>query len=262
MSADVARLDISNRRRSLIGYSTGMALYALVIVALYPAFKDQTSIDNLVRSGAGIAALFGISGSLTSPGGWLNANYDANIFPLIMLMLTIGYGSAAIAGQDEDGTLGLVTALPMTRVRIVLEKAAAMTVMGLVLAVAVAACTLVGPVFQLSADAGAVIAVSVSVLLMGLDFGLVAMAIGAARGQRGPALGVATALAAASYLVSSMAPVVSWLEPARYASLFYWSVGDSQIAHGVSAADYGVLIGVALVALAATVAAFRRLDLH
>lgn len=258
----LARLEVSNRRRSMIAYAAGTAVYALIVVALYPAFKNATSLDQLIKSGTGLAALFGISGSLTSPGGWLNANYADNIFPLIMLMLTIGYGSWAIAGQDEDGTLGLVTVLPLSRTRIVLGKALAMALMGLLLAAAVAVCTLVGPAFQLSVGTGAVLGLSTSVLLLGLDFGLIAMAIGAARGRRGPALGIPTALAAASYLLSSLAQAIDWLKPGRYASLFYWSVGDNQIVNGVSGVDFAVLAGVGLVALGAAVAAFRRLDLH
>ena len=262
MSADLLRLDLTNRRRSTIAYGAGMAAYALVIVALYPAFKNASSLDQLIKSGTGIAALFGISGSLTSPGGWLNANFDANLFPLVMLMLTIGYGAAAIAGQDEDGTLGLLASLPVSRSRIILEKAGAMAAMGLVIALGVAACTLAGRAFELPAAAGAVLGVSASVLLLGLDFGLIAMAIGAAHGRRGAALGVPTALAAASYLLSSLAPIISWLQPAKYLSLFYWSVANQQIVNGVSPVDYAVLLGVGLVALWAADVAFRRLDVR
>jgi ABC-2 type transport system permease protein len=77
--------------------------------------------------------------------------------------------------------------------------------------------------------------------------GLLALAVGAGTGNRGAALGVASTVAAASYLVSSMAPVVSWLEPARYVSLFYWSVGDDQLQDGLSAGGLSVLIGVGIV---------------
>jgi beta-exotoxin I transport system permease protein len=70
-----------------------------------------------------------------------------------------------------------------------------------------------------------------------------------------------TALAAASYLISSLAPVASWIRPARYASLF-WSVGNGQISHGVSPGSYAVLIITGLCALAAAMLAFRRLDIH
>jgi ABC-2 type transport system permease protein len=45
MSADVALLDLRLRRRSLIGYAVGMGVYGFVIVALYPTFKNDTSLN-------------------------------------------------------------------------------------------------------------------------------------------------------------------------------------------------------------------------
>jgi ABC-2 type transport system permease protein len=56
--------------------------------------------------------------------------------------------------------------------------------------------------------------------------------------------------------------VASWIRPGRYASLFYWSVGNSQLSRGVSVGDYAVLAVVGLCALAAAMLAFRRLDIH
>jgi beta-exotoxin I transport system permease protein len=262
MRAQVARLDIRNRWRSIVGYSLGMALYTVVVVGLYPAFKDSTSLDDFLASDSTAAALFGVTGSLTSPDGWLNGNIYANFLPLVMLLVTIGYGAAALAGQDEDGTLCLVAVLPVRRREIVLQKAAAMTVQALVLSATVAAAVLVGRFFDLSVALGNLAGVTVTVVLMGLDFGLVAMTVGALTGQRATALGVATVIAAASYLVGSLAPVVSWLDQAKYVSLFYWSVGDDQLGHGVGSGDYAVLAAVLVLGLCAVVLSFRRLDLH
>jgi beta-exotoxin I transport system permease protein len=262
VSAHVARLDISNRWRSLVGYSLGMAVYTLVVVALYPAFKNSTSLDEFIDSDPTAAALFGVTGSLTSPDGWLNGNVYANFLPLVMLLLTISYGAAALAGQDEEGTLCLIVVLPVPRRAVVLEKAAAMTVQALVLAATVAVCVVVGRFFDLSIPVSNVVAVSIAAALMGLDLGLIAMAVGALTGRRGTALGVATSVAAASYLVSSLAPVVSWLEPAKYVSILYWSVGDNQLGTGVGLADYAVLLAVLLVTLYGLIGAFRRFDVH
>ena len=39
-----------------------------------------------------------------------------------MLLLTIGYGAACLAGQNEDGTLALVAALPVRRRAILLRS--------------------------------------------------------------------------------------------------------------------------------------------
>ncbi len=262
MHTDIIRLDISNRHRSLIGYCLGMAVYALVVVAMYPAFKTSGSLDKLIAGDPTAAALFGISGSISTSAGWLNGNIYANFFPLIMLLLTIGYGAACLAGQDEDGTLGLVAILPVRRTVIVAQKAAAMAVQAAALAVTVAVLVIIGRSFQLSVTVAHAASVSAATLLMGLDFGLITMTAGALTGRRGNAIGAGTALAAASYLISSLAPVASWIRPARYASLFYWSVGNSQISHGVSAGDFAVLIAVGGCALVAAMVAFRRLDIH
>ena len=262
MRADITWLDMSNRRRSLIGYCLGMAVYALVVVAMYPAFKTSGSLDKLIQADSTAAALFGVTGRISSTGGWLNGNIYANFFPLVMLLLTIGYGAASLAGQDEDGTLGLLAVLPVRRAVIVVQKAAAMAVQAAAVAVTVAVLVIIGRSFQLDVTVANVASVSAAVFLMGLDFGLVTMAAGALTGRRGAAIGAGTAIAAASYLVSSLAPVVSWIQPVRYASLFYWSVGNSQISHGVSAGDYAVLIAVGVCALAAAMLAFGRLDIH
>ena len=114
-SNGITRLDLRLRRRAMYGYTLGMAAYTFVIVALYPSFKNDTSLNKLTAKGSTVAALFGASGPLTTPSGWLNANLYANFAPLILLLLTIGYGASCLAGQDEDGTLGLVATLPISR---------------------------------------------------------------------------------------------------------------------------------------------------
>jgi beta-exotoxin I transport system permease protein len=85
---------------------------------------------------------------------------------------------------------------------------------------------------------------------------------GGFKGGEATALGIGTGLAAASYLLSSLASTISGIRPARYLSLFYWSVGNDQIGNGVSAADFTVLTVAGLCALFAAVAAFHRADLN
>ena len=167
-----------------------MALYTLIVVALYPAFKTSTSLDNLVKNDTTAAALFGVTGRISTSAGWLNANIYANFLPLIMLLLTVGYGAACIAGQDEDGTLCLLATLPARRSNIALQKATSMAVQATALAAVAAVCVLAGRSFQLSVTVGDVIATSAAAILLGLDFGIITMAVGALTGRRGTAIGV------------------------------------------------------------------------
>jgi beta-exotoxin I transport system permease protein len=262
MRTDVTRLDLVRRRRAVLGYTLGAALYAFVIVALYPAFEHSTGLDNLTKNSPTIAALFGAVGSLTSPAGWLNVNLYANFFPLLVLLATIGYGASSLAGQDEDGTLATVVTLPIRRRRITVEKVLAMGAQAAAIVVVTTAVIALGHFFDITVTAGHLWGTSLGVLLLGIDLGLVALAVGAATGHSGTALGVASVVAAASYLISSLAPVVAWVRPARFASLFYWSVGNNQLSAGLSFGGLAVLVVAGLVLGALAVAAFERLDLH
>ena len=108
MTSGVARLDLRLRRRGIVGYAVGMGLYMLVIVALYPSFKNDLSLNKFTKGNTTLAALFGANSSLTSPVGWLNANAYSNFLPLVVIVIALGYGAACLAGQDEDGTLAIV----------------------------------------------------------------------------------------------------------------------------------------------------------
>lgn len=239
-----------------------MAAYTFIVVAVYPSFRGSSSLNSLTKGGSSLAALFGATGSLTSAPGWLDVNLYKNFVPLIVLLVTIGYGAATLAGLDEDGVLGLVASLPLTRRRLVGEKAGAMLAQALLVAAAVAVVVATGRWFQLAIPLPRLVGVTVAVALLGVDFGLLAMAAGAATANRGLAVGSGAAVATISYVVSSLWPVASWIRPARYFSLFYWAVGNSQSAHGVSWAAYGVLVAAGLVLLALTAAAFDRLDIR
>ena len=262
MSADVALLDLRLRRRAVLGYTLGMAAYTFIVVALYPTFQHETSLDRFTKSGSKIAALFGANGSLTSPDGWMNANVYSNFLPLIALVLTMGYGAAALAGQNENGSLALVATLPLTRRALLRQKIATLVVHGIVITVVTAALTVLGRGFDLDLAVTNVLTASLGVLLLALDFGLLALAVGALTGSRGAALGITSAVAAASYLISSLAPVTDWIHPLRVVSLFWFSVGDNQLRHGLSVTDLVVLVAVGLVLVVVADLAFARLDIR
>ena len=210
-----------------------------------------------------MSALFGISGSITSPTGWISANAYANIFPLVILLLTIGYGVAAFAGQEHDGHLELVMSLPFARARVAAreDRRARRPGRG-VLRSSSSPRSLVGRAFDLDIELANLASATLGAMLLGVDFGLLAMALAASTGNRGASLGIASGVAGASYLLATLAPLVHWAEPARYASLFYWSVSDNQLDHGLGWAGFVVLVAAAVVLSAVTIRGFKGHDIR
>ena len=205
------RLDLALCWRFVGGLALGMALYTLVIVALYPEFRHDVSLNSLTKHAPTVMALLGVTGSLTSSAGWLNVNIYANFLPLVVLLVTISYGAACLAGQDHDGTLSMTVTLPLSRRRIAAEKILAMVAQSAVVVLVVGVWVLVGRLFDVSITNEFLLEISVALLILGVDLGLIAMATGAASGNRGTGIGIAAAVAVISYLVSSLAPIVSWL---------------------------------------------------
>ena len=262
MWGEVTRLDLRLRRVSLLAYSVGFLLYAVLIVVLYPTFRHDTSFDDLLASNPTLSALFGLTGSLTSPTGWMNANLYANFVPLFALLITISYGASAIAGQDEDGTLGGVASLPLTRGRMLAEKTSALALLALPIPVVTLIAAVIGRGFDLDLGVGALVQTTAVTAVMAFDLGLVALAVGTWTGSRGTALGVSVAVAAVAYVISSLAPVVHIAHALRYVSPIYWSVGAGQLSDGADAlgAVLAVVVGVVMYGVAWR--GFRRLDIH
>jgi ABC-2 type transport system permease protein len=262
MWPELTLMDLRLRRRSMLWYAVGMAAYAFLVVAMYPTMKNDTALSDMMKGNETAAALFGVTGSLTSPVGWTNANLYANFLPLLVLLLTIGYGANAIAGQCEEGVLGVLASLPLSRRRLVLEKTLALVVVAVPMALATMAVMLIGPRYDLDLGVWPLIGTTLTLVLLGVDFGLLALTVGTTTGRRGVALATTSVLAAAAYLVSSLAPVISWAHTIRYASPFYWAVGDNQLADGPSATAITVLTAIAIALLTAALATIPRLDIR
>jgi ABC-2 type transport system permease protein len=259
---DVTLLDLRLRRRAILGYAVGLAVYTLAVVAIYPTFKGDTSLDKLMQSDPTLMAAFGVTGSLTSPVGWLNANIFNNFLPVVAVIVAIGYGAWCVAGQDESGALAPVAALPLTRPNLVTQKCVALAVQLAPTMALTFCCVLLGRFFQLDVGVGRLIAATVSIWLLGVGFGLLALLVGVLAGSRGMAIGVSSAVAAAAYLISSFAATISWIRPARFASPFYWAVGADPLRGGLGVGHFAALVGLAILLLAGAMVAMRRADLH
>lgn len=261
-SLEVARLDLRLRRRMFVGTAVGAALYLFLVVAMFRSFQQDNSLEDLIRDNSTAAALMGVSGSISTAAGWLGANMYANFGPLLALTLTIGYGARAIAGENEEGWLGLtLVSSEVGRGRILLQKVLVLVVAALVVPVASALTCLVGPRFGMHLDWGPLLATSGALTLMAADLGAVALLVGALGGSRGLALGVASSLAGAAYLISSLAPAVHVVHRLRWVSPFFWSVGDSQLVNGVSAMQWTLLAALGVVLAVGTAWFWRRTDL-
>ena len=248
--------------RSLLVWALAVAVIALMIAAFYPSVKaSMASYQQIADQMPKVLRDAFIGSDIGSPAGWLDTKLFSMMAPIMFLVHAIAAGARGIAGEEEDGTLDLLLAQPVSRGRVLLQKYAGL-VAGVVLLTAVLFATLAitAPMFQMHLGTWQLLQASLLVGLLGLAFGSIAFMVAAAWGRRGLAYGVAGGLAGIMYLMDILAPLSSVLERIQPASLYYY-YGIAPVSDGMRAVDVLAFGITALSALVLAYAAFARRDI-
>lgn len=195
--------------------------------------------------------------------GFLQAEIFSITGPVAVLIVTIVMGARALAGEEERHTMGLLLGNPITRSSLIVEKSAAMVAYAVTIGAVTFAGTWIGSLLGgQSGSAANLAATSTLMTLMGLVFGGLALAVGAATGRSRLASGSATGAALVAYFMFSFFPLSDAFEPWSKASPFTLYLGSDPLVNGMAWVD-GLMLMLLFVALVATsVPLFQRRDLR
>ena len=238
----------------------GMTGYFAVLFPTYSKIIDLNSIlDKMGPAAKLLGASVGDASSLT---GFLHIELFSMILPALIIAFAAGMASGFTAGEESRGTIDVLLSYPVSRRRVVLEKVAAVVLACVVAAAVVWVMAIAGAAASGSELPGDKLAAAlVMLVLLGLDFGALALAISAYSGNRAAAIGVAVALMVVMYLIDALAAIVDSLNALRPLSLFRYYMGNDPLRNGIGLADVAVLLGVAAVLLVVSLVAFERRDL-
>jgi ABC-2 type transport system permease protein len=251
--------------RSLLAWGAGLAAMAVLYVSIWPSFSGNSEyarlIDSLPQYYRSVLDASG-SGDLSSAAGYLNAELFAVTGPMLIIILAVVVGTAAVAGPERDGRLAAYLAEPITRWRWVVEQALAIVlqVAGVVAVLAVAL-VLIRPLGDMNIGAGRLVAACVHLAALGLVYAALALAVGAATGRAGLTRAVTGFAAVLGYLVQIFAPTVDWIGALRPLSPFRWYAADAPLTTGVHLTSVAILLGASAVLVAVGGVVFTRRNL-
>ncbi len=252
---------LHEQRRALVGWSVGAAATVLLELALFPTVRNNDMSKLLDSYPESVKKLFGLTDFSTGT-GYVRAELFSFVLPLLLVILAVLWGSDAIAGEEDRRTIDLLLANPISRRRIVVEKAAYLIAGLATVGGALLGALLVGDaVFAVGVAVDRVVSAVIMTVALSVVFGTVTLALGAATGRRGLARGCGAALAVGAYLLSSLAPLASWLEPWQKLSPWYHALGVDPLRTGLPAGHLAMLIVLACVAVAVAVVTFDRRDI-
>lgn len=259
MFTDVFRKTLRDQRRALVGWGIGAAAMVLLIAALWPSVRTAFSSDILAAFPEEMRRLFNIEEMFTGA-GFLNAEIFSILMPALFIAYGIGRGARMLAGEEQDGTLEVVVVSPVSRTRILLDKAAGLAVGIVALGVVVLASVMLGSyAVDMGIPVGHAAVGALAMVLIGVQHGALALAVGAATGRRAAAIAVAATVAVAGYVLHVMGALVEEVEPWQPLSPFTQAIDEGPIS-GTVPVGFGWLALSAVVFVAAAVPLFRRRD--
>lgn len=257
-----------DRLVSTVAWTVGVVLTVVATAAFYPSLSGLSgdSTGDGTGGSAAMSSLLGLGQGIepTSPLGYLWIALYANVYPWMLMALGVVLGVAAIAGDEDTGTLEYLLSRPVTRSTVVLARYLGMvTILGLVAAVSGLSLVVTYPLFGLDDGATAADAFNGTLSSFAVAVGLAGFAflLGAVLGRKGLALGIATGVGIGGYVLYTLSNLTGSLEPLTWLSPWRWYVADAMLVKGLT---WNVVLpfGTALVSLAVGWWGFLRRDLR
>ena len=248
------------RRNGIIIWGLALCFFPITYVGLYPSFADglaafQDIMDIPVYQAMGI--------SMTSFEGYA-ASTVTNLVPLILAIYAVINGTGTLAGEEDDGRLELIVALPIPRWQIVTVKALALAIaVVLILAIvslasALTLASISGQVETKATPSGLFMGL-MAALPLTLAFGMISLFLGAFCSSRRIAAMLATVVVLVSYLGSNLAGMISSMDSLSKVFLFhYYEATANSLVNGQQAGNVAVLLLVALAAFGLALFFFQR----
>ena len=253
---------ISEYQGLLFIVATFMFFVMGVMIGPMYSLLDTALLDLSDALPEALLAAFG-GGDMSTPEGWYQLESFGMMAPIAVMAATVMIGGRALAGEEENRTMGLLLANPIRRSTVVLEKTLAMVIAGLVVGfwtfAGVAAGSLLG---GLGMSIGNIAAVSLLLTLLGLAFGALALCLSAATGRVPVAIYGAVGLALVFFLLNAFLPFSDRLGGWAKVSPFYYYLSSDPLVNGMHWGHGALLAGLAVALIALSVMLFQRRDLR
>ncbi|HWQ29046.1 MAG TPA: ABC transporter permease subunit [Dehalococcoidia bacterium] len=253
----ILRKALRDLRWQVFWYGAGLALMAVLVVYVYPGYSAQLKDFQIPE------ALRGLVGDvdLATGKGFISAEVFS-WYPLILVVFAIMAGTAAVAGEEEAGTLDLVLSYPVSRSRFLLEKLAALLLALLGICALIYAGWLVSvPFVDIDVGLGELAVATLNFVPLIAFFQVFSLWAGVTLPTRGLATGAAAALAVPSYFINYIATTVEAMEPLRVVSVFYHYHGTDVLTRGVHWGSLALLCGLYFAFAGWALVSFQRRDL-
>jgi len=247
----------------ILGWGIALALIGVLIVWMYDSFaaEQEQFAEILKMYPSEISAFLGDLSTMVTPEGWVSVEFFSYM-PLILGIFAVLTGSGLLVSDEENGTLDLVMAHPVSRTALFVGRLLAF-VAATVAILAICWLGFVLPMNWSSMDIGwgRMCLPLISLLAQLLVFGTISLLLSMLLPSRRMAATTGGALLVASFFITGLAKLNEDLEPvARLSPLNYYQTQEAF--QGLNYAWFaGLLVSVLLFTILAWWC-FQRRDIR
>jgi ABC-2 type transport system permease protein len=249
--------------RATLGWSLGIAAAILLYMPLFPALggKDSQMTQLVNNLPSQLVQTLGYS-NITTGSGYAEATFYGLLGFVLMIIVATSWGTAAIAGDEESGSLELTLAHGVTRTQVVLERTLGVVVRLVWLALFSALLILaLNNSSELNLKPANVFAVAAAYLGLGLVSATLGIAVGALTGRKVYATGAGAGIAVLSYALNAIGSQSRDLDVLRDFTPYGWAYHHTPLASGADWAGLVLLYGFSVLFVVVAVIALRRRDI-
>lgn len=243
-------------QKNLLGLGVYTAIssgFIWMYVAIYPSIAKES--EKLKESFEAFPKEFfqafdiDIASFVSSFEGFISGEYFSILWPMILVVLIIAYAGSAIAGEIEKGTIELLLAQPLSRLKIFLSKYIA----GLIFVLAYILLSNFSVVpFSLLHGVDLQLANYLTISVIGFSFALAVFGLCLFISSAVSSKGLPMAITGGTMIIMYALDIFSSLRPSldkiKYVSFFhYYDYKSALLENRIDLTDLLVLVGVALI---------------
>ena len=248
-------------RRSLLGWTIGITAVGVFYAAFFPAIRTPEYEEMMESFAPEMMEALGFT-AITTPAGYLGSTTFGLLGPILMIAFATWFGTRAIAGDEDSGKLDLLLAHPVSRWEIVAQRFGALIVasIGISLVLFVGLVAVSGPAEFDDIGVANLLAASTHLAALGILFGGLALAVGAATASRALSTAAVAIVGIVGYFGNTMAARIPEIGLLGDVSPFRLYSGGRPLVNGFQPLDLAALAVAAIVLVAIGGAVFNRRD--
>lgn len=258
---------LAERRNAVLGWALGWSVLVGMYVATWPTVRSHAEqYEGILRDlPAALRSAIGSSGpgAFGTPAGYLTAELLAITGPLLAMTMGVLLGAGALAREEEDGTLEVLLAQPVSRTEVLLARCAeaVLELLGVLLLGGVVL-FLLGTLVDLQLGLLTCLRATGMLALLGGEGLALGLLVGAVTGRPGRSRALAGAAGLLVFLLNALGPSIHWLSGLVVVSPFHTLLGSDPFRRVPPWGAVAALAVPSLLMLVAAVVSFRSRDLR